>query len=60
MCSCCSTRFTTYEPFRDLSLPLFKEGKGLAAWLGGKYPGSLEECLRSFTSDENLAGEEAF
>ena len=34
VCARCHTRFTTYEPFCDLSLPLVREGKRLTGWLG--------------------------
>lgn len=60
VCSKCNTRFTTYEPFCDLSLPLVKEGKGLSSLWGSKYPTTIQDCLRAFSGDELLEGKEAF
>lgn len=61
-CHKCGGRFTMYEPFWDLSLPLAKEGKGGGlSWLGIKgTPASIQDCLTAFTADEKLEGVEAF
>ncbi|GAB4823329.1 hypothetical protein N2152v2_010375 [Parachlorella kessleri] len=61
-CHGCGRRFTMYEPFWDLSLPLAKEGKNSSlSWLGVKgTPASIQDCMRVFTADELLEGEEAF
>ena len=53
LCHKCSTRFTMYEPFVDLSLPLGREGKGLG-WFGSKPPSTIADCLSTFTADELL------
>lgn len=53
LCHKCSTRFTMYEPFVDLSLPLGREGKGLG-WFGSKTPATIADCLTTFTADELL------
>lgn len=61
-CSRCNGRFTMYEPFWNLSLPLAPKAGGSLAWLGLKPGGvlSIEDCLRLFAAEEKLAGEEAF
>lgn len=62
-CSHCGNRFTMYEAFWELSLPLVpKSGNALTSWLGIKSGGrlTLEDCLRAFTEEEKLEGEEAF
>eukprot|EP00891_Asterochloris_glomerata_P008047 jgi/Astpho2/8047/gw1.00120.92.1_t len=61
-CHKCGRRFTMYEPFWDLSLPLTREGKGgLGAWLSGKTtPASIMDCMQGFFGDEKLEGDEAF
>ncbi|KAL4459011.1 hypothetical protein ABPG75_013876 [Micractinium tetrahymenae] len=61
-CHKCGGRFTMYEPFWDLSLPLAKDGKGGGfSWLGLKgTPASIQDCLTAFTADEKLEGVEAF
>lgn len=43
-----------------MSLPLTKEGKGFPYFLGQKYPATIEDCLRTFTSDEILEAKESF
>ena len=55
-CHKCGRRFTMYEPFWDLSLPLTREGKGgLGAWLSGKTtPASIMDCMQGFFGDEKL------
>ena len=55
-CHKCGRRFTMYEPFWDLSLPLTREGKGgLGAWLSGKtHPASIMDCMQGFFGDEKL------
>lgn len=64
VCSKCNGRFTMYEPFWELSLPLIpKSGSNtLTSWFGLKPGGplSLQDCLQAFTSEERLEGEEAF
>ncbi|RMZ52581.1 hypothetical protein APUTEX25_003724 [Auxenochlorella protothecoides] len=61
-CHKCNGRFTMYEPFWDLSLPLAKEGKQSSlSWLGIKgSPASISDCLTVFAADEKLEGAEAF
>lgn len=62
-CSNCGNRFTMYEAFWELSLPLVpKSGNAFTSWLGIKSGGrlTLEDCLRAFTEEEKLEGEEAF
>eukprot|EP00892_Ulva_mutabilis_P005248 jgi/Ulvmu1/3095/UM015_0135.1 len=51
-CSKCSSAFHTYEPFMDLSLSLFKEGKSY--WPNKKTIDKLEDCFRAFTEEEKL------
>ena len=64
VCSKCGGRFTTYELFWELSLPLVpKPGSTLSLLFGLKQSGgglSLQDCLRTFTAEERLEGEEAF
>ncbi len=62
VCHKCHTRFTMYEPFWDLSLPLGKEGKsgGGFNWFQAKPPSTIADCLAAFTADELLQGNEAF
>jgi ubiquitin carboxyl-terminal hydrolase 2/21 len=62
-CHGCDHRFTMYEPFWDLSLPLAREGKGggISAWFSGRSTATtIQDCLAVFTSEETLSGEEAF
>ncbi|KAK9811723.1 hypothetical protein WJX72_008998 [[Myrmecia] bisecta] len=61
-CHACQGRFTMYEPFWDLSLPLAREGKpggGLVTWFKGTAT-SIQDCLQVFTADELLEGSESF
>jgi ubiquitin C-terminal hydrolase len=62
-CSKCGGRFTMYEPFWELSLPLAPSSGGAFSWLTFK-PGSssltLQDCLRAYTAGEKLDGKEAF
>lgn len=61
-CHRCGGRFTMYEPFWDLSLPLAKEGKQSSlSWLGLRgSPASIGDCLAAYAADEKLEGDEAF
>jgi len=60
-CHKCETRCTMYEPFWDLSIPITKDAmnkKGLSAWFSSEP--SLVDCLRAFTADEVLSGDEGY
>lgn len=58
-CSQCGERFTQYEPYWDLSLPFAPRPSG--GWLSlGLTPSSIQDCLKGYTSDEKLQGEESF
>ena len=62
-CSKCGGRFTMYEPFYELSLPLAPKASGaFPSWLGFRTGGplTLQDCLRAYTEEERLDGEEAF
>ncbi|KAG7669561.1 hypothetical protein Ndes2526B_g05900 [Nannochloris sp. 'desiccata'] len=62
-CSKCGGRFTMYEPFWELSLPLAPNSGGAFSWLTFKPGGSslsLQDCLRAYTAGEKLDGKEAF
>jgi hypothetical protein len=52
----CKSRFTKYEFFKNLSLPLVKESKGgVSTWFTSKAtPASIHDCMQAFTADENL------
>jgi len=62
-CHVCGSVATTYEPFLDISLPISKDmiakKGGLSGWFSSGEP-TLEDCLRAFTTDETLAGDEAY
>lgn len=62
VCSKCGGRFTTYEPFWELSLPLAPKAGGTWSFLSRKPGGplTLQDCLQAFTSEEKLEGDEAF
>jgi len=60
-CSKCSGRFTMYEPFWELSLPLAPSSGGAFSWLPFKGSSlTLQDCLRAYTAGEKLDGKEAF
>lgn len=62
-CCKCGGRFTMYEPFYELSLPLAPKTSGtFPSWLGFRSGGplTLQDCLRAYTEEERLDGEEAF
>ena len=61
-CYKCGGRFTMYEPFFELSLPLAPKPGGAFSWLSFKAGTglSLQDCLRLYTADEKLEGKEAF
>jgi ubiquitin C-terminal hydrolase len=61
-CSKCGGRFTMYEPFWELSLPLAPSSGGAFSWLTFKGGSSLslQDCLRAYTASEKLDGKEAF
>lgn len=62
LCETCNTRFTTYEPFLELSLslaPKASKNKALFNWLGFSSP-SLSDCLFEYTSEALLEGDELF
>jgi ubiquitin carboxyl-terminal hydrolase 2/21 len=58
-CHVCKHRFTSYEFFKGLSLPLVREARsGLSSWFSaGKAPSSITDCLAAFTADETLQGD---
>lgn len=60
VCQKCQSTFHTFEPFLDLSLSLGKEGKSMSNLWKGKLLDNVENCLKAFTGEERLEGNEAF
>lgn len=63
VCSKCQGRFTMYEPFFSLSLPLVRE-PAKNAWLKPSFLNgsstTIQDCLSAFASEEKMEGGEAF
>ena len=60
LCDGCKTRFTTYEPFLELSLSVApKSSKGFFSWLGFSSL-TLSDCLFEYSSGDVLEGDELF
>jgi ubiquitin C-terminal hydrolase len=60
LCDGCNSRFTTYEPFLELSLSVApKSSKGFFSWLGFSSL-TLSDCLFEYSSGDVLEGDELF